>query len=153
MARCAAHSAKVAGSITDAFAKVIMPNSIYDTSPGERILLMSQPVCQCRPSFGFIVGICNANELANVRTPTMLLVGTELCAARQNRRCSSERLWERPTTWLGLGLRRWHVDGRCCGINKIWGGSFLNPRHWPSIVVHGSPEPIAVPPYAMHLEY
>ena len=49
MARRAPHAAEVAGGVAEAAAKMPLPDPIGDAPPGERVVLVNEPVGECRP--------------------------------------------------------------------------------------------------------
>src|SRR5690606_18426323 len=55
MARLAAHSAKVVGSLHDRTAEMVLPYPVHDAAPGERIFGVAQPKREGFPPLTFRV--------------------------------------------------------------------------------------------------
>ena len=57
----ASHETKITGSINNACAEMIMPNSIGKHTGGERVIVCGNPIGHCQPAIAF--GFCNINTV------------------------------------------------------------------------------------------
>ena len=57
MRRCAAHAPEITRGVADAATEMIMPHPVSDAAPGERVLVIGDPIRERSTALGFIAGV------------------------------------------------------------------------------------------------
>jgi len=122
-----AHSTEIARGIADAATEMIMPYAVRDAAPGERVLVIGNPIRECGAAFRFVTSVrfgetCGQCRHRAERAALCVTYGLVELAAFQN------------VHDLGPGHRgrrafahgQQHIGLLTCGIDERWRGQLLH---------------------------